>query len=139
MVNLLNKEEVYAIIGSAMGVYNQLGPGFLEAVYQEVLEIELSEHGIPHRPQAELPVSYKGRTLKKFYVADFLAFDAIVVEIKAQDCLTSHDEAQVINELKATSFEVGVLINFGAKSKLEWKRLILTKKSTVKPLTGGKN
>ena len=138
MVNLLYKEEVYAIVGSAMEVYNQLGPGFLEAVYQEAMEIELSERGIQHRPQAELPISYKGRTLKKFYIADFLAFDAIIIEIKAQECLTVHDDAQLINELKATGLEVGVLINFGAKSKLEWKRLILTRKPSIKPIRQGK-
>ena len=132
MVDLLYKEEVYAIVGSAMEVYNQLGPGFLEAVYQEALEIEFTERGIANRPQAELPISYKGRTLKKFYIADFLAFDSIVVEIKAQVCLTSQDEAQMINELKASGFEVGVLLNFGAKSKLEWKRKVLTSKSSIR-------
>ena len=132
MIDLLYKEEVYAIVGSAMEVYNQLGPGFLEAVYQEALEIEFAERGIPHRPQAELPISYKGRTLKKSYIADFLTFDSVVVEIKAQGSLTSHDEAQVINELKASGLEVGVLLNFGARSKLEWKRKVLTSKPDIR-------
>ena len=126
MTELLLKEEVYKIVGAAMEVYNVLGSGFLEAVYQEAMEIELTERGIPFEPQKDLRITFKNRTLKKTYVADFLVFDKVVVEIKAIDRLTSHDEAQLLNYLKATGMQVGVLINFGSADKLEWKRRVWT-------------
>lgn len=132
MTELLLKEEVYKIVGAAMEVYNVLGPGFLEAVYQEALEIELIERGIPFEPQKELRIAFKGRTLKKTYTADFLVFDKVVVEIKALDGLTPHDEAQLLNYLKATEKQVGVLINFGSADKLEWKRRVWTKQSATR-------
>jgi GxxExxY protein len=132
MVDLLYKNEVYVIIGAAMEVYNQLGPGFLEAIYQEALEIELSAREIPFCPRAELPINSRGQRLKKFYVADFLIYDKIIVEIKAIHHLTSIDEAQLINELKASGLNLGLLINFGARDKLEWQRKILTQKQRSK-------
>jgi GxxExxY protein len=128
MSELLYKEEVYAVIGAAMEVHTVLGSGFLEPVYQEALEIELTTHGIPFEPQKELRIFYKGRYLNKMYIADFVVFDAIVVEIKALDRLTSREEAQLLNYLKATGFSVGILINFGSIGKLEWKRMAFTKK-----------
>jgi len=124
MAELILKQEVYAIVGAAMEVYNELGPGFLEAVYQEALEIELSLREIPHQPQRPLLLYYKGRRLKKEYVADFVCYDAVIVEIKALDKLTGKDEAQLINYLKATPMRVGVLINFGSANKLEWIRFV---------------
>jgi GxxExxY protein len=111
-----------------MKVYNQLGPGFLEAVYQEALEIEFFDRSIPFDPHPELPIFYKGKRLKKFYVGDFLAFGKVVVEIKAADQLTSADEAQLLNQLKVTCSELGPLINFGADNKLEWIRRVSTEK-----------
>jgi GxxExxY protein len=134
MVELIYKEEVYAIVGAAMQVYNELGPGFLEAVYQEALEIEMGLQGILFESQKELVVFYKGRCLRKTYVADFLAYGKIIVEIKAHDRLTPVDEAQLLHYLKATKTEVGVLVNFGSKNNLEWKRLVksrLSPKSTT--------
>ena len=125
MTDLICKEEVYAIVGAAMEVHRQLGHGFSEAVYQECLELELAERGIAFVPQKEMPITYKGRKIKKTYIADFIACGKIVVEIKALDGLTSREEAQVLNYLKASGLEVGVLINFGAAS-LEWKRLVKT-------------
>ncbi len=124
MVNLLLKDEVYAIVGAAMEVHRNLGCGFLEGVYQEALEIELTGRGIPYLPQKELPILYKGMQLKKVYVADFVVYDKIIVELKASNGLTSVDEAQILNYLKATGMKVGVLINFG-KDSLEWKRKVL--------------
>ncbi len=126
MAELLFKDEVYAIVGAAMEAYNQLGPGFLEAVYQEALELEMEERGIPFHPQQELNILYKGRKLKKTYITDFLAYDKIMVEIKALDHLTSNEVSQLINQMKATSCKVGVLINFGHDDTLEWRRYILT-------------
>ena len=129
MTELLCKEEVYAIVGAAMEVYNVLGPGFLEAVYQEALEIEFTERDIPFEAQQELRIAFKSRYLKKTYTADFLVFGKVIVELKALDHLTSHDEAQLLNYLKATGMQVGALINFGSAGKLEWKRMVRTKVS----------
>ena len=102
------------------------GPVLLEPVYQECLEMELADRGVPAVPQQELPVFYKGRQLKKTCIADLVAYGKIIVELKALDKLTSREEAQAINYLKASGFEVALLINFGTES-LEWKRLVLTK------------
>jgi GxxExxY protein len=126
MTELLYKDEVYAIIGAAMDVYNDLGPGFLENVYQEAMEIELVSRKITARASQEIHIKFKGRVLKKFYIADVICYDKIIVEIKAMDKLTLKEEGQVINYLKATGLKVGVLINFGHHPSLEWKRLVFT-------------
>jgi GxxExxY protein len=123
-----NDPRTYAIIGAAMEVHRQLGCGFLEAVYQEALQIELAARGIPFRPQVELPIRYKGSLLLTFYKADLLCYEAVVVELKALARLSGVEEAQVINYLKATGHEVGLLLNFGRPS-LEYKRLILSRRS----------
>ncbi len=128
MTELLYKDEVYALIGAAMEVYNVLGAGFLEPVYQEALGIEFKERHIPFEAQKELCISYKEHWLEKTYLADYVAFGKIIVEIKALDRLTLREEAQLLNYLKATGIEVGVLINFGSASKLEWKRMVRTKR-----------
>jgi GxxExxY protein len=125
MAELIFKEEVYAIVGAAMEVHRENGFGFSEPVYQECLEIELANRNIPFSPQTEMPIFYKGKQIKKNYIADFIACGKIIVELKALDQLTSREEAQVINYLKVSKLEVGVLINFGAPS-LEWKRIVLT-------------
>jgi len=125
---LLYKEEVYAITGAAMEVYNVLGPGFLEGVYQDALEIELGLRQIEFRSQAEIRVRYKGRALSTLYKPDLIAFNKIVVELKALERLTTREEAQLLNYLKATGMEAGVLINFGGRSGLDWKRMVFTKK-----------
>jgi len=122
--DLLYKEEVYQIIGAAMEVHRILGPGFLEAVYQEALEIELSLRGIPYESYKRLKIQYKERYLKQGYEADFLVFEKIIVEIKAADKLISKNEAQILNYLTATKLKLGVLINFGEES-LVWKRFVL--------------
>ena len=124
MAELLYRDEAYAIIGAAMEVYNQLGPGFLEAVYQEALEIELSECGIPFVSQQELRILYKGRPLKRTYMPDLVCYDKIIVELKALDRLTNKEMAQVLNYLKATGFRLGLLVNFGNSEKLEWERRV---------------
>ena len=126
MTELIYKDEVYKIIGAAFEVYNQLGPGFLEAVYQEALETELIYRQIPFIAQCKLPIYYKDQCLSKFYICDFLIFDKIIVEIKALDSLTSIDDAQLLNQLKASHHELGLLINFGSTTNLEWNRRIFT-------------
>ena len=124
MTELIMKDEVYAVIGAAIEVHRELGSGFLEPVYQEAMEMELADRKIPFKAQQELTISYKGRPLKKKYAPDFLCFDQMIVEIKALDCLSGTEEAQVLNYLKATGFRVGALINFGSAGKLEWKRFV---------------
>ena len=126
MAELLFREEVYAIVGAGFEVYNQLGPGFLEAVYQEALEVEFTQRKIPFVPQQEIRVIYKGLPLKKLFVADFLIYGKVIVEIKAIDHLTPREFSQVINYLKATGSQLGVVINFGAEKEMEWKRLLNT-------------
>jgi GxxExxY protein len=127
MVELLYKDEVYAIIGAAMEVYNTLGPGFAEPIYQEAFGIEMIARAIPVKPQQELVILYKGKPLHKTYVADYVAYEKIVIEIKGLDQLSSREEAQLLNYLKATKSPLGLLINFGAMNDLEWKRMAATK------------
>ncbi|HEY5297578.1 MAG TPA: GxxExxY protein [Verrucomicrobiae bacterium] len=115
--------QTYAIIGAAMEVHRQLGHGFLEAVYQEALAIELAAREIRFQREVPLPVEYKGQRLLCSYRADFVCFDEVIVELKAITQLTGIDEAQTINELKATNLHRALLINFGAPS-LEYKRLV---------------
>ncbi len=134
MAELLFKSEVYAIIGAAMEVYNQLGPGFGEAIYQEALKIESDAQKMPNNPQEEIYIAYKGTQLKQFFKPDFIYYDKIIVEIKAIDKLTSREEAQLLNYLKATGLPLGLLINFGRDNDLEWKRMAFTgQKSTRSP------
>ena len=125
MVELLYKEESYAIVGAAMEVYNQLGHGFLEAVYQEALALELEARHIPFQEQQELQIFYKRRPLQKGYCADFVIYDKIIVEIKAIKELGPNEEAQLFNYLKATGLRLGLLLNFGASKGLERKRRVL--------------
>lgn len=108
--------RTYAIIGAAMEVHKQLGCGFLEPVYQEALAVELALRNVPFRREVRLPVHYKGRLLETRYCADFICFDAVVVELKALARMGGTEEAQLINYLRATGYEVGLLLNFGARS-----------------------
>ncbi len=124
MTELLLKDEAYAIVGAAMTAYNELGSGFLEAVYHEAMEIELAARAIPFESHKDLRILYKGRPLKKNYEADFVCYEQIVVELKALERLTTKDEAQLFNYLKATGLHLGLLINFGHPDKLEWVRRV---------------
>ena len=119
----MKDERTYKIIGAAMEVHKELGHGFLEAVYQEALAREFKMQGMPNKQQQIIEIMYKGKPLEKKYQPVFLCYNEIIVEIKALSCLTGNEEAQLINYLKATGFEIGLLINFGTKS-LEYKRLI---------------
>ncbi len=124
MSEILLKEEVFRIIGCAFEVYNDLGVGFLEPVYQEAVELELTDKSIPFEAQERLQIFYKGRPLSKEYVADLIVIGQIVVELKAEERLQPRDEAQLLNYLKATRMRVGLLVNFGAYPKLQWKRSV---------------
>jgi GxxExxY protein len=117
--------ETYAIIGAAMEVHRQLGRGFLEAVYQRALAVELTDRSIPFTREVDLPVTYKGRPLDCSYRADFIAFGQVLIELKALDELTPRDHSQVINYQKATRLTRALLLNFGAQ-RLEYKRIVLS-------------
>jgi len=117
--------RTHKIIGAAMQVHNEMGPGHLEAVYQECLEIEFELQNIPFQSKPRLSLYYKTRKLKGYYVPDFIVLGDIVVEIKAQKMLTNDDEAQIINSLKSSHHEIGLLINFGEPS-LKFRRFIYT-------------
>jgi GxxExxY protein len=114
--------QTYAIIGAAMAVHGELGHGFLEIVYQAALEKEFHCRGIPHEREKQLPVWYRGEMIAEYQV-DFLCYGQIVVELKALQRLSGSEEAQVINYLKASNLNRGLLINFGTRS-LQYKQLV---------------
>jgi GxxExxY protein len=118
--------RTHAIIGAAMEVHKQLGCGFLEPVYQESLALELIARGISFRREVRLPIRYKGHVLATAYCADFICLDSVVVELKALARMSGIEEAQLINYLKATGYEVGLLLNFGTRS-LEHRRFVFSK------------
>lgn len=125
VAELIFKDEVYKIDGAAMEVYNELGCGFLESVYQEAMEIELTARQIPFQRQVPLRIKYKDHVLEKRFSADLICFGAVLVELKTAAALTAADECQVLNYLKATGLRIAILINFGDPAELEWKRLVL--------------
>jgi len=115
--------QTYAIIGAAMEIHRQLGHGFLEAVYQDAAVIEFPLRKIPFEKEVSLPIRYKDTLLPSHYRADFICFSEIIVEFKALSRLSSVEEAQLLNYLKATGLKRGLLINFGAPS-LQYKRMV---------------
>ena len=122
---IIHKEESYKVVGAAFKVYNNLGPGFLEAVYQEALEIELQRQGIPYEREKELKIQYDGIELKQTYKADFVCYGKIIVELKAVSALDDAHRSQVYNYLHATGFQLGLLLNFGCSEELEKERIVL--------------
>ena len=124
-MSLIYQNESYAIRGAAMKVYNTLGCGFLEAVYQEALEIELDKRHIPYEREKELEICYDGIKLGKRYVADFVCYDKIILELKAVKELDDSHRSQLYNYLKATGFKLGFLINFGKYDELQIERRVL--------------
>jgi len=125
MSDLIYKEEAYRIIGACFEVYKEKGCGFLEAVYQECLEIELGLQSVPYQMKARIPLAYKGRPLHQIYVADLICYGTILVELKAVSALADEHRAQVINYMHATGHRLGLLVNFGHHPKLEWERLVV--------------
>lgn len=124
-MDLIYSNESYAIRGAVMKVYNTLGCGFLEAVYQEALAIELEKRNIPFEREKELSIFYEGHLLQKKYFADFVCFDKIIVELKAVKELDDSHRSQIYNYLKATGFKLGLLINFGNYKEVEIERRVL--------------
>ena len=122
-MGLVYEDLTEKIIDAAFEVHKTLGCGFLEAVYQEAIEIEYGLRDIPFESQKQLEIKYKGVTLRKKYSSDFLVFSKIILKIKFEAKLTNIDEAQLHNYLKATGFKVGLLINFGT-TRIEIKRIV---------------
>jgi GxxExxY protein len=124
--NILYKEESFRIIGACMKVHTSLGAGFLESVYHEALEKEFKNQEIEFDSKRKLQVYYNNVPLKKYFIADFICFNKIIIEIKAASFLHKDTEDQTINYLKSTNYNLGLLVNFG-QSSLTWKRFISTK------------
>ena len=124
MTQLIFKEESYAIQGAIFEVYRQMGCGFLESVYQECLEYEFQDRGIPFQSQAELKLAYKGKPLQQKFKPGFICYGKIIVELKALSELRGDHSAQVLNYLKATGFQLGLLVNFGSHPKVSIERLV---------------
>ena len=122
---IIHKEESYKIVGAAFKVYNTLGSGFLEMVYQEALEIELKRQGIPFEREKEIKIQYDGVELKQTYKADFVCFGKIIVELKAVSELDDAHRSQVYNYLHTTGFKLGLLLNFGFVDELEYERIVI--------------
>jgi GxxExxY protein len=135
-MTLLHEDKTYKIIGAAIEVHKNLGMGFLEAVYQEALEKEFILQGIPYQREASFLIYYKNELLNKTYIADFVCYNNIIVELKAVQKLTGEHQSQVMNYLKASKMEIGLLFNFGSKS-LEHKRIILTDSGDDAVIQGG--
>lgn len=121
---LYYKKESFDIVGAAMQVYNVLGNGFLEAVYQEAFEIELGKRNIPYEREKELVIYYEGVELQKKFYADFVCFKDVIVELKAVSNIENNHRSQVYNYLKATGKKLGILINFGSPNGIEWERIV---------------
>ena len=124
MTELILKDESYAVIGAAMEVHRVLGPGFLEKVYQEAMQLELNALRIPFEAEKPIGIDYKGQCLTQRYYADLVCFEQIIVEMKALKQLSGKEDAQLLNYVRATGFKVGLLINFGSHGKLEHKRFV---------------
>ena len=127
MTDLVFKEESYKTIGCCFEVYNELGSGFLKAIYQEALAMEFTNRKVPFMEFPEIEVEYKGIILNKKYYPDFLCFDKIIVEIKAVELIAPEHEAVLLNYLKGTNSPLGLFVNFGG-TKLQYKRFANTRK-----------
>lgn len=123
---LLFREETYRLVGACLAVHKDKGNGYAEPVYQDALEIELELSGIPFDAQRSYQILYRGRPLRHTYTPDLLCFQTILVELKAAKCLTDEHRAQVLNCLKVTGLQLGLLVNFGSHPRLEWERIVLT-------------
>ncbi len=124
MPEFVHGEETHALLGACFEVYKEKGCGFLESVFQECLELELTDRAIPFRIQPQLVLEYKGRRLRQTYQPDFVCYGKIILEIKAVTKLADEHRAQVHNYLKATGLRVGLLVNFGHHPLIQHERII---------------
>lgn len=125
-----HKDETYRIIGACFEVYKEKGCGFLEPVYQECVEIEFDLQRLPFVAKESLRLEYKGHPLRHTYEPDFVCFGKVVVELKAVSALADEHRAQLLNYLNVTGLHVGLLVNFGHFPKLEYERIVNTRKAT---------
>jgi GxxExxY protein len=123
---LLYKEESYKIIGACFEVYNEIGNGFLEAVYQECLCLEFDGQGISYQEKPQLKLDYKGKALEQTYKPDYVCHGKIILELKAVKSIADEHRAQVFNYLKATGLKLGLIVNFGSYPDLEYERIVKT-------------
>jgi len=123
-MEIVYRDESYRLMGACFEVYKVQGCGFVEPVYQQCLQIELALQQIPFSPQQEFSMTYKGRQLECIFRPDFIAFDKILLEIKAAASLTDVNRAQVHNYLHVTGFKLGLLVNFGTHPKLQYERIV---------------
>jgi len=124
MAEILFKDESYQVMGAMFEVYREMGSGFLEPVYQECVELELTDQKIPFIAQVRLKLKYKHHLLKSKYIPDAIVFDKIVLELKAVSEITNEHRAQVHNYLKATGYRLGIIVNFGQHPKLQYERIV---------------
>jgi GxxExxY protein len=122
---IIFKEECYLIQGAIFEVYKEIGAGFLESVYQECLEKEMTLRNIPFQKQVEIKIGYKGQDLNQHFIADIICFNSIIIELKACKAIEPIHRAQVMNYLKATKIRLGLLVNFNAYPKVEIERIVL--------------
>jgi GxxExxY protein len=122
---LIYENEAFQIRGAVFEVYRAMGAGFLEAVYQECLEVEFARRGVPFEMRKPLSLTYRGEPLRQTYVADFVCYDRIIVELKATRAIAPEHRAQVINYLRATDMKLGLLVNFGSSPRVEIERFAL--------------
>jgi len=122
---LLYENEAFEIRGAVFGVYRAMGAGFLEAVYQECLEVECARRGVPCEAVKPLGLVYQGQPLRQSYVADFVCYGRIIVELKAARAIAPEHRAQIVNYLRATDIRLGLLINFGSTPRVEIERFVL--------------
>jgi GxxExxY protein len=124
MADILFKDESFKIIGACFEVHNILGHGFKEAVYKDALELELTKLEIPFIREKPFTIIYKEHKLKHFFIADFVVYDTIVLEIKIGSYIGDPYIKQTLNYLKASGLRLGIVINFGVPS-LEYQRVII--------------
>jgi GxxExxY protein len=134
-MGLIYKEESHAIMGVMVEVYREMGAGFFEPVHHECAEKEFGWRTLPAVHEPKLELSYKGERLEKTREPDFICFSKIILELKACKNLDDSHRAQMHNYLRATGFQLGLLVNFGHTPQLEWERIVLTKarQSTTEP------
>ena len=121
-MSLLFEELTEKILGASLEVYNQLGFGFLEAVYVDALEFEFELRNIPYQREKEYYITYKGKRFNKYYKVDFLCYGKVILEIKAVESILPTHKQQVFNYLRLADLKLGYVINFGSASLL-WERI----------------
>jgi GxxExxY protein len=123
MISLIYKEECYRIVGSCFEVHSYLGPGFLEVVYKDALEIEFKRAGIPFEREKIYTINYKGEQLQHYFIADFVLFNSIILEVKGTQHIMPEHIAQALNYLKVSKNVLALIANFG-EQKFVSKRIV---------------